>query len=141
MNARLRVLVVDDHAVVRRGVIAYLEVLDDVEVAGEAADGAAALDVLADLQVHGWLPDVVLMDLQMPGMDGLEATRRIRADNSLSRVPIIALTALAMPGDRERCQAAGADDYLSKPVSLKALVNAIAAYVHLPAAAVEPVAL
>jgi CheY-like chemotaxis protein len=61
--------------------------------------------------------------VQMPGMDGLAATRRLRAEGVSS--PIIALTALAMPGDRERCLEAGANDYLSKPVSLKELVKLI----------------
>jgi PAS domain S-box-containing protein len=70
-------------------------------------------------------PDLILMDIQMPGMDGLEAIQQIRHDPNLDDVPIIALTALAMTGDRERCLTAGADDYLSKPVKLKQLTNTI----------------
>ena len=74
----IRVLVVDDHAVVRRGVVAYLEALEDVDVsAGEAGDGQEALDLLARAAAHGELPDVVLMDLQMPGMDGVTATGEV----------------------------------------------------------------
>jgi len=73
-------------------------------------------------------PNIILMDIQMPGMDGLEATRHLRADCRFRSVPIIALSAHAMPGDRERCLLAGASDYLSKPVSLKQLVKTIEQY-------------
>lgn len=74
-------------------------------------------------------PNLVLMDIQMPEIDGLEAIRRIRSDTKLRQVPIIALTALAMPGDRDRCLAAGANEYMTKPVSLKQLLTLISTYV------------
>jgi PAS domain S-box-containing protein len=83
-----------------------------------ARDGAEAVRQAKEEQ-----PDLILMDIQMPKMDGLEATRSIRADARLANVPIIALTALAMPGDREHCLEAGANEYISKPVSLKGLVE------------------
>ncbi|MEH1815101.1 MAG: PAS domain S-box protein [Nostoc sp.] len=70
-------------------------------------------------------PDLIVMDIQMPGMDGLEAIRRIRNDRQFVHIPIIALTALAMPGDRETCLAAGANEYLTKPIKLKQLVTTI----------------
>jgi CheY-like chemotaxis protein len=70
-------------------------------------------------------PDLILMDVQMPVMDGLEATKQIRLDPSLVNIPIIALTALAMEGDRDRCLAAGANEYISKPIKLKQLVHLI----------------
>jgi CheY-like chemotaxis protein len=70
-------------------------------------------------------PDLILMDVQMPEMDGLEAMRRLRADVRFAQTPIIALTALAMTGDRERCLAAGANRYVTKPVGLKDLAKMI----------------
>ncbi|HBC42501.1 MAG TPA: hypothetical protein DCZ88_11565 [Pseudanabaena sp.] len=70
-------------------------------------------------------PNLILMDIQMPILDGLEAIRQIRLDPNLVHIPIVALTALAMSGDRERCLAAGANEYLSKPVKLKELSLAI----------------
>lgn len=79
----------------------------------------------AILQVKENNPDLILMDIQMPKMNGLDAIRQIRADQSLTQIPIIALTAFAMPGDRARCLQAGANEYLSKPVRLKTLVHAI----------------
>ena len=82
-----------------------------------ARDGKAAVAAAQDQR-----PDLILMDIQMPGMDGLEAIRQIRRTPAGAAVPILALTALAMGGDRDRCLAAGATDYLSKPVRLKHLV-------------------
>jgi CheY-like chemotaxis protein len=79
-------------------------------------------------QAKALRPDLILMDIQMPKMDGLEATRRLRANADLQSIPIIALTALAMPGDQEQCYEAGVDDYLSKPISLKKLVTKIETY-------------
>jgi CheY-like chemotaxis protein len=70
-------------------------------------------------------PDLILMDIQLPRMDGFEATRKLRCEPDFRYTPIIALTALAMPSDRERCLAAGMDEYISKPVNLKALVRII----------------
>ncbi len=85
-----------------------------------ARDGAEAL--LRSKEIH---PDLALIDIQMPIMDGLETIHRLRADVQFNTMPIIALTALAMPGDRERCLNAGANEYISKPVSLRRLANVI----------------
>jgi PAS domain S-box-containing protein len=85
-----------------------------------ARNGKEAIDL-----AHEHLPHLILMDIQMPKMDGLEATRHMRASPELKHTPIIALTALVMPGDRERCLEAGADDYMIKPGSLKKVLHSI----------------
>ena len=76
-------------------------------------------------------PDIILMDIQMPMMDGIEATRQIRLEPNLVDIPIIAMTALAMSGDRDRCLAAGANEYVSKPLKLKQLVTTIQSLLQL----------
>jgi CheY-like chemotaxis protein len=103
-----------------------------------AGDGQAALDALARESF-----DIVLMDAQMPNMDGFEATRRIRERERATgtHVPVVALTAHAMQGDRERCLEAGMDDYIVKPIRARDLHEAIArqrAAKPAPAAAAEP---
>jgi CheY-like chemotaxis protein len=85
-----------------------------------AHDGAEALEKAREAD-----PELILMDVQMPVIDGLEATRRLRAQARFARTPVIVLTALTMPGDRERCLQAGANEYLSKPVRLSSLVETI----------------
>jgi DNA-binding NarL/FixJ family response regulator len=111
-SAPIQVLVVDDHAVVRRGVVAYLEALEDVAVAGEAGTGSEALARLARAAALGELPDVVLKDLQMPEMDGGTATAEI-----VRRFPGVKVVILTSFGETERVHAAlekGASGYLLK---------------------------
>lgn len=112
----ITVMMVDDHELNRELLSDYLEAQGFLVT--PCRDGQSALDTLPQLR-----PRVVIMDVQMPGMDGLETTRRIRSmpDQTLSTVPILGLTALAMPDDKDKCLASGMNDYLGKPFSLKAL--------------------
>ena len=111
----MRVLVVDDNAINRSLVAAQLEALGyDADL---VESGVAALERMSAVRY-----DLVLMDCQLPGLDGYETTRRIRAGETVeARAVIIAMTAHAMAGERERCMAAGMDDYLAKPVRLAQL--------------------
>lgn len=87
-----------------------------------AMDGAQGLEI-----AHRERPDVILMDLSLPGLDGWEATRRIKAAPETSHIPVIALTAHAMIGDREKAIAAGCDDFDTKPIELPRLLEKIEA--------------
>jgi CheY-like chemotaxis protein len=112
-----RILLVDDDV---RNIFALTSALEQkgvlVEVGRNGFEALEKLDSVADI-------DLVLMDVMMPGMDGLEATRRIRADARFARLPIIAITAKAMKDDQEQCLAAGASDYLAKPIDLSRLYS------------------
>lgn len=121
-----RILLVEDNATNRRVVLGMLEKLH-VE-ADAVADGVEALEALARTSY-----DLLLMDCLMPRMDGYETTRRIRAmEGALRNVPIVAVTANAMKGDREKCLEAGMNDYLSKPVSRSALAKMLEKWLLLP---------
>jgi two-component system cell cycle response regulator DivK len=86
-----------------------------------------AVDGNAGIEAAGTLgPDLILMDIALPGIDGYEATRRLKADPATSHIPVIALTSHAMSGDRERALTAGCDAYDTKPVDLKRLLSIIA---------------
>ena len=89
----------------------------------EAVTGPRAVELATE---HA--PDLVLMDIQLPGIDGVEALRRLRADERTASIPVLALTAQAMHGDRERFLAAGFDGYLSKPVNIIELVATVKQY-------------
>ncbi len=123
MAERIRVLVVDDHAMVREGLRSFLEVQDDLEVVGEAADGAEAVERAAAL-----LPDVVLLDLRMPGVDGVAALREMTARGLPCRVLVI--TSFTEPAAVLPAVRAGAAGYVYKDVDPPALAAAIRS-VHL----------
>jgi DNA-binding NarL/FixJ family response regulator len=108
----ISVLVVDDHAVVRRGLQAFLESEPDLEVVGDADGGTQALSLLAKLDSEGRRPDVVVMDLQMSPVDGIESTRQIRA--RYGDVEVVALTSFAEEERVHGALAAGASGYLLK---------------------------
>jgi two-component system cell cycle response regulator DivK len=116
-----RVLVVEDNE-------KNMKLFRDVLVATgyrtlEATTGAQAIEVAAE---HA--PDLVLMDVQLPDLDGVEALKRLRADERTASIPVLAVTAQAMHGDRERFLAAGFDGYLSKPVDVVELLGTVRAH-------------
>ena len=118
MTNPIRVLIVDDHAMVRRGLAAFLKAKPDLLLVGEASNGGEAISLCERLQ-----PDVVLMDLMMPGMGGAEATQVI-----VNRWPAVRVIALTSFGDKEMVRealAAGALSYLLKNVSAEDLAEAI----------------
>lgn len=122
---KIRVLVVDDHEVVRRGLLAFLESEPDIDVVGDADGGDAALEALARLDAEGLRPDVVLMDLQMEPVDGIESTRRVRAQ--YEDVEVVALTSFDDAQRVHDALEAGASGYLLKDADVGEIAVAVRA--------------
>ncbi|MBA3822251.1 MAG: response regulator [Deltaproteobacteria bacterium] len=114
-----RILIIDDNATNLK-LVTYL-------MKSKGYDVATALDAETALQViHDQPPRLILMDLQLPGIDGLELTRRLKADPATRDIVIVAVTAYAMKGDHDRALAAGCDDYVTKPIDTRSLPETIA---------------
>jgi CheY-like chemotaxis protein len=112
MNGPALILIVEDNEANRLLASAVLEREGfRVEMAGSAQEALELLDSTA--------PDLILMDVQLPGMDGLSLTRRLKGDQKTAAIPVVALTALAMMGDRERTLEAGCSGYISKPINTR----------------------
>jgi DNA-binding NarL/FixJ family response regulator len=124
-ESAIRVFLVDDHTVVRRGIEAYLEMVDDIEMLGEAGNGREALDRVAELEVAGQPPDVVLMDLIMPEMDGIAATAEIK--ERWPEIEVVALTSFIEEDKVHGALQAGATGYLLKDAKAAEVVTAIRA--------------
>ena len=110
-----RILAIDDQEDNRR-ILHDLLTAVGYEVL-EAADGE---DAVAQAEAH--VPDLILMDIQLPGIDGYEATRRIKANPALAKIPVIAVTSYALTGDEDKAMEAGCDAYIAKPYSPRALL-------------------
>jgi CheY-like chemotaxis protein len=119
-----KVLIVDDDS---RNIYALSAALEGHHLRVVSAESGK--DGIEQLQRDPEI-DIVLMDIMMPEMDGYETIRRIRADGNFRNLPIIALTAKAMKGDRESCIAAGASEYISKPVDIEQLISLLRAWLN-----------
>jgi DNA-binding NarL/FixJ family response regulator len=137
----ISVFVVDDHGVVRRGMRAYLEMTEDIRVVGEATDGQEALDGIDELVAKGEPPDVVMMDLLMPAMDGIVATAAIK--KRWPTIDVVAMTSFSEAGRVQAALEAGASGYLLKDAEADELAEAIRAAnrgeVHLDASVTREV--
>jgi two-component system cell cycle response regulator DivK len=122
-----RILIVEDNPDNMTLTVLLLE--SEGHTAIRAVDAEAGLTL-----AHAQLPDLILMDIQLPGMDGLQATALLKADPATRAIPVIALTALAMLGDEERIRAAGCDGYICKPIRIHEFLAAIAARLATPSA-------
>ena len=119
--AKERILLVEDNPMNRR--VAEFILKSQGYIVYEARDGQEALELV---KVH--LPDLILMDLQLPGLDGFAVTRIIKQDAATKDIPVVALTAYAMKGDAERASEAGCDGYITKPIDPDEFPETVASY-------------
>ena len=122
----LRVLVVDDNE-------PTLELTRFVLAAADFVVESTTDSVNAIVLISTFQPDLILMDIQMPGLDGLELTRQLKADHSLRHIVVIAFTAFAMKGDEARMRAAGCDGYIAKPFDIASFAQTVRSYARQPA--------
>jgi CheY-like chemotaxis protein len=122
MSAR-KILVVEDNDMNMQLVEFLLE-----EGGYDIVKAASGEEALAITRGQGSAPDLILMDIHLPGMDGLSVVREMKANEHTSRVPILALTAHAMRGDKDRFLEAGCDGYISKPIDVKTFISSIEQY-------------
>lgn len=118
-----KILIAEDDRINRNLIINILKIKDyDVIV---AKNGKEAVDLCQSQR-----PDLIIMDIQMPVMGGLEATRIIKSNQEIADIPVLALTALAMKGDEEKIRYAGCDDYITKPVDIETILNKVEKYLR-----------
>ena len=117
-----KVLIIEDNELNRK-LITSLLLLKNYKVL-EAEDAETGIEI-----ARKWMPDLILMDIQLPGMDGLTATRVLKSDDNLKSIPIVAVTSYAMSGDEDKAIAAGCVGYITKPIETREFIKSISGYI------------
>ena len=126
MNEKIKVLIADDHSIVRMGLVTLLEMEPDIEVVGQAANGRVAVSESIRLR-----PDVVVLDLMMPGIDGFEVIRRLRENPDTADIQIVILSALTSNEDIIKGFDVGANDFIMKPIIMEKLLTCVVTHLQL----------
>jgi CheY-like chemotaxis protein len=124
MYSNRKILIVDDNELNLKLCCAILKANYEVLTAATAEEGLE--------KARRIRPDLILMDIQLPGMDGLTATQAIKSDDDLKAIPVVALTSFAMVGDREKALSAGCEEYLAKPIEIQGLKSMVARFLEGP---------
>jgi DNA-binding NarL/FixJ family response regulator len=123
MSSTTRCLAVDDHPTVRQGLGLMFGLAPDLELVGSVQNGEDVIEAVQRLR-----PEVVIMDVRLPGIDGMEAFQKLRESPPTAATPVVAVTAFAMKDDRERVLRAGFNGYLEKPISVRELPQQVRAF-------------